>query len=77
MARAFTHAAQVTVFDSVGFALEDYAALCFLREAAEALGLGEVIELIAHTPDPKNLFGLLRAPRACRDENPRHEHCHA
>jgi ornithine cyclodeaminase len=54
--------AQVTVFDSVGFALEDYAALCFVHETAVALGIGEFIELIPHTADPKNLFGLLRAP---------------
>ena len=53
-------AAQVTVFDSVGFALEDYSALCFLHEAAVELGLGEFIELVACSDDPKDLFGPLR-----------------
>ena len=53
-------AAQVTVFDSVGFALEDHAALNFMRDAAVELGLGERINLVACTPDPKDLFGLLR-----------------
>jgi ornithine cyclodeaminase len=71
-----TGARQVTVFDSVGFALEDYAALAFMRDTAAELGIGEVIELVPHADDPKNLFGLLRAepapavrPDACR----RHE----
>lgn len=56
-------AAEVTVFDSVGFALEDYAALRFVHAAAERLGLGETLDLIPDLDDPKNLFGLLR-PRA-------------
>ena len=55
--------AEVTVFDSVGFALEDYAALRFVHAAAERLGLGEALDLIPDLDDPKNLFGLLR-PRA-------------
>ncbi len=54
-----TGAAQVTLFDSVGFALEDFAALTFMRDAALELGFGETIELIPFAPDPKNLFGLL------------------
>ena len=54
-------AAEVTVFDSVGFALEDYSALTFVRDAAAELGIGDVIELVPHAADPKNLFGVLRA----------------
>ena len=53
-------AAQVTVFDSVGFALEDYSALTFVRDAAVELGIGEVIALVPNNPNPKDLFGLLR-----------------
>lgn len=53
---------EVTVFDSVGFALEDYSALRFVHDTALELGLGDVIELIPQAPDPKNLFGLLRLP---------------
>jgi ornithine cyclodeaminase len=62
-------AAQVTVFDSVGFALEDYAALTFMRDAAAELGIGERIELVPQSPDPKDLYGLLRedAVRAPRE----------
>ncbi len=53
-------AGQVTVFDSVGFALEDYAALTFMRDTAAELGIGEMIELVPQAADPKNLYGLLR-----------------
>ena len=51
--------AQVTVFDSVGFALEDYAALRFVFDAARNLGMGERVSLIPQMADPKDLFGLL------------------
>jgi len=55
-----TDTAQVTVFDSVGFALEDYSALTFMRDAAAQLGIGEIVELVPEATDPKNLFGVLR-----------------
>lgn len=50
---------EVTVFDSVGFALEDYSALCWIHDTARALGLGEAIGLIPQATDPRNLFGEL------------------
>ncbi len=51
--------AQITVFDSVGFALEDFSALRFMHDAALALGMGERLALIPQMVDPKNLFGTL------------------
>ena len=51
---------QVTVFDSVGFALEDYSALTFVRDAAAELGIGDIVELVPRSANPKNLFGVLR-----------------
>ncbi|MFY9514126.1 MAG: ornithine cyclodeaminase [Rubrivivax sp.] len=54
-----THEAQVTLFDSVGFALEDLAALRWLQQQAQTLGIGQAIELVAQAQDPKNLFALL------------------
>ena len=51
--------AAVTVFDSVGFALEDFSALRFLRDAATELGMVQPMALIPALTDPKNLFGLL------------------
>lgn len=56
------NAQQVTVFDSVGFALEDFSALRFMMDSAVRLGMGERIALIPQLADPKNLFGLLAAP---------------
>ena len=53
------HLQQITVFDSVGFALEDFAALRFMYESACALGLGERLSLMPQMKDPKNLFGTL------------------
>ena len=55
-------AQQITLFDSVGFALEDYSALRYMRDAALALGLGETISLIPELTNPKDLFGFLRLP---------------
>ena len=57
-----TSAQQVTVFDSVGFALEDFSALRLLRDLAVELGLGRSIDLVPDLADPKNLFGALRMP---------------
>jgi ornithine cyclodeaminase len=51
---------QVTVFDSVGFALEDYSALRFMRDTALALGVGQAVSLIPELVNPKDLFSLIR-----------------
>lgn len=52
-------AAEITVFDSVGFALEDYSALTFIRDTAAKLGIGDTVQLVPAQADPKNLFGVL------------------
>ena len=52
---------QITVFDSVGFALEDFSALRFMHKAALAHGLGDRLALIPQMADPKNLFGTLHS----------------
>ena len=49
----------ITVFDSVGFALEDYSALRLLRDCAREFGIGEKIPLIATPRNPKDLYGEL------------------
>lgn len=53
--------ADVTVFDSVGFALEDYAALRWLHAAAMARHAGRYVELVAMAPDPRDLYGWMMA----------------
>ena len=58
-----TQREQVTLFDSVGFALEDFSALRFLHRHALALGLGERLDLMPRLHDPKDLFATLaKAP---------------
>ncbi|MGB3394339.1 MAG: ornithine cyclodeaminase [Stenotrophomonas sp.] len=57
-------AAEVTLFDSVGFALEDYASLRLMRDYARELGMGRDAGLIPDMADPKNLFGYMTATAA-------------
>jgi ornithine cyclodeaminase len=53
---------QVTIFDSVGFALEDFSALRYLlRVHHEERGDESHIDLIPDLEDPKDLFALLAA----------------
>ena len=54
---------QVTVFDSVGFALEDYSALRYVHELAMELGEGKDIELVPELEDPRDLFGMVVSRR--------------
>lgn len=58
------NSAQITLFDSVGFAMEDFSALRYLLAQAQALGMGTPLALIPHLADPKDLYQLLR-PAAC------------
>jgi len=51
---------ELTVFDSVGIAVEDWAALTYLYEVAAERGAGLEVDLLPSPPHPKNLFALLR-----------------
>ena len=51
---------EITVFDSVGFALEDFSALRFLWDQARALRIGRSFELVPEAGDPKDLFGAMQ-----------------
>jgi ornithine cyclodeaminase len=59
-------AQQVTVFDSVGFALEDYSALRSMYALARSAGLLAQIELIPSLADPKDLFTMVRQAQAAQ-----------
>ncbi|WP_225782284.1 ornithine cyclodeaminase [Xenophilus sp. Marseille-Q4582] len=50
-------AQQITLFDSVGFALEDFSALRYLHALALDAGVGRDIDLVPALDDPKDLFG--------------------
>ncbi|MFV0633762.1 ornithine cyclodeaminase [Demequina sp.] len=62
--------AQVTIFDSVGFALEDFSALRFVRDALHGTDLMEDIDLVAEPSDPKDLFGYTQGSHAGQESQP-------
>jgi ornithine cyclodeaminase len=66
-AQARTAETDVTIFDSVGFALEDFAALRYLhRLHQEERGTKREIDLLPALADPKDLFGGLAGRLAAR-----------
>lgn len=52
-------AEEITLFDSVGFAIADFAALRCVRDLTAGTELQDSIELIADPEDPKDLFSLV------------------
>jgi ornithine cyclodeaminase len=52
-------AADVTIFDSVGFAIEDFSLLRYLYDLSNTMEVYQLIDLVPHLDDPKDLFGLL------------------
>ncbi len=52
-------AEQITIFDSVGFAIEDFSALRYLQDGVEGTDFFDSLDLIADPEDPKNLYGML------------------
>ena len=57
-------ASDITLFDSVGFALEDYSVMRHLQALGRAHGLLQALDLIPALPDPKDLYSLVRAAAA-------------
>ena len=66
--------AEVTVFDSVGFALEDYSALRYLNDMAIRHGVGSTIDLVPTPENPRNLFQFV-APAAGAAQRPPARDC--
>jgi ornithine cyclodeaminase len=54
----------VTIFDSVGFAIEDFSALRFVRDLT--IGRSTELDLIPDVANPKDLFGPLLRTAALR-----------
>ena len=52
-------AAEITVFDSVGFAIEDYSAMRYLHALARKHGVLQALPLLPQLADPKDLFSVL------------------
>jgi len=50
---------QITLFDSVGFAIEDFSALRYIRDQLERTGAYVNLDLLADPDDPRDLYGML------------------
>ncbi|HGG05318.1 MAG TPA: ornithine cyclodeaminase [Aliiroseovarius sp.] len=51
---------QITLFDSVGFAVEDFSALRYVHDQLERTGFYQDLDMIADPDDPRDLFGMLQ-----------------
>jgi ornithine cyclodeaminase len=53
-------ARQITLFDSVGFAIEDFSALRFVNDQMRQTRLFHPLDLLADPDDPRDLFGMVQ-----------------
>ncbi|PHP26697.1 ornithine cyclodeaminase [Limimaricola cinnabarinus] len=51
---------QITLFDSVGFATEDFSALRYVRDQLDRTGHYSMLDLLADPDDTRDLFGMVR-----------------
>jgi ornithine cyclodeaminase len=56
-------AAEVTLFDGVGFAIEDFAALRYLLGQIRGTGFYDELDMIADPDEPRDLYGMLMRAR--------------
>lgn len=59
-AKGRTDDRQITLFDSVGFAIEDFSALRFVRDRIQGTELFMDLDLLADPDDPRDLFGMVQ-----------------
>jgi ornithine cyclodeaminase len=50
---------QITLFDSVGFATEDFSALCHVHDEMRRTGHYAELDLLADPDDPRDLYGMV------------------
>lgn len=58
-----THDGQITLFDGVGFAIEDFSALRYIRDKIQNTSFYQELDMLADPDDPRDLFGMLRRAR--------------
>ena len=51
---------QITLFDSVGFAIEDFSALRYIRDRIKDNAFYIELDMLADPDDPRDLFGMLQ-----------------
>jgi ornithine cyclodeaminase len=54
-----TSAGQITIFDSVGFAIEDFSALRYIRDRIAEAPFYTPLDMLADPDDPRDLYGML------------------
>ena len=54
---------QITLFDSVGFAIEDFSALRYVHDQLKTHPYSEPLDMIADPDDPRDLYGMLMRAR--------------
>ncbi|WP_299949586.1 ornithine cyclodeaminase [uncultured Ruegeria sp.] len=54
-----TGESQITMFDSVGFAVEDFSALKYVHEKIKDTDFFENLDMLADPEDPRDLYGML------------------
>ena len=54
---------EITLFDSVGFAVEDFSALRYIRSKLQGTGFFANLDMIADPDDPRDLFGMVLRAR--------------
>ncbi len=59
-----TDARQITLFDSVGFAIEDFSALRYIHDQLKTLPYSQPLDMIADPDDPRDLYGMLLRAKA-------------
>ncbi len=57
-------ARQITLFDSVGFAVEDFSALRYVHGKLQDTDFFQDIDILADPDDPRDLFGMLQRAAA-------------
>jgi len=55
---------QITLFDSVGFATEDFSALRYVRDKIAGTAFFNSLDLLADPDEPRDLFGMLLRRKA-------------
>ena len=51
---------QITLFDSVGFAIEDFSALRYIRDLIDGTVFFTPLDMLADPDDPRDLYGMLQ-----------------
>ena len=59
-AQGRTSAAEVTLFDGVGFAIEDFSALRYVHSKIKGTAFYDDLDFVADPDDPRDLFGMLQ-----------------